>query len=272
LASTPRGGRCGSLVVVLQPLEKAILVAIDRLTRDKYNDTDSEQVSDELKAMGFELPPVMPYERLFLQLRDEGYLGQATTRTGGNGVVLVELTPQGREVAHEHGDPAEDVWSDARRLLGSELFEKAYPGAYAPWADAAGRLLGDQPGAELAQIGFSCRDAVQAFAGELQERYPPATPEPDATKTKNRLKSVITTYKLRLGDRRSAVLDAMLELWHADVDLIQRQTHANERVGKPLGVNDGRRVVSLTMFLMIEFATILDEMDAPPPPATLEPG
>ncbi len=63
----------------------------------------------------------------------------------------------------------------------------------------------------------------------------------------------------------------MLDLWDADVDLIQRQTHANERVGKPLNVNDGRRVVSLTMFLMVEFATILDDINDPLSPATLKP-
>jgi hypothetical protein len=89
-------------------------------------------------------------------------------------------------------------------------------------------------------FSFSYRDAVQAFAGALQERYPPETPEPDATKTKNRLKAVITTYKPYLGNRRSAVLDALVELWAADIALIQRQTHANERADKPLGAASNR--------------------------------
>jgi len=257
---------------VLEPLEKAILVAIDRLTRGKFVSTDSDEIAAELQAEGRELPQKFPYERLFLKLRDSGYLAEATTRTGEGRVIYVELTELGREVAREAGDPAEEVWSDARRLLGSELFARAYPGACTPWADAASRLLGDQPETELAQIGFNCRDAVQAFAGELQTRYPPAEPDPDATHTKNRLHAIIETYKDRIGKRRMAVLDAMLTLWDADVDLIQRQTHANERAGKPLTVNDGRRVVSLTMFLMIELATILDEVDDASPPATLEPG
>lgn len=256
---------------MLQPLEKRILVAIDRITRDKYSSTDSDEVAVELKAMGFELPAALLYERLFGQMRDAGYLGDATTRTGGGRVVHVELTPYGREVAREDVDPMEEVYLAVRRMFGSEVFARAYPGAFGPWADAEELVFGEQPEAELAKIGFSCRDAVQAFAGELQDRYQPTEPDPEATHTKNRLHAVIETYKDRIGKRRTAVLDAMLTLWDADIDLIQRQTHANERLGKPLAVNDGRRVVSLTMFLMIEFATILDDMDDPAPPATLEP-
>lgn len=155
-------------------------------------------------------------------------------------------------------------------LFGSERFSKAYPGAFGPWTRAEKLLFGDQPEAQLANIGFNCRDAVQDFAGELQERFPPDEPDPDPTHTKNRLRAVIETYKPRIGERRTA-LERMLDLWDADVDLIQRQTHANERVGKPLNVNDGRRVVSLTMFLMVEFATILDDINDPLSPATLKP-
>ncbi len=257
---------------MLEPLENAILVAVDRLTRGKFISTDSDEIAAELQAEGRELPQKYPYERLFLQLRDNGYLVRTATRTGEGRVIFVELTELGRGVAREAGDPAEEIWSDARRLFGSELFAKAYPASYTPWAGAVRRLLGDRPETDLAQIGFGCRDAVQAFAGELQMRYLPNKPDPDATHTKNRLRAVIDTYKARIGERRAAVLDAMLTLWDADVDLIQRQTHANERTGNPLTVNDARRVVSLTMFLIFEFATILDEMDDGPPPATLEPG
>jgi hypothetical protein len=256
---------------VLQPLEKAILIAIDRITLDNYTSTDSDEVANEVRAMGFELPAEMLYERLFLQLRDASYLGPATTRTGGGRVVHVELTHYGREVAREDADPMEEVYMAVRRLFGSEQFSKTYPGAFGPWTRAEKLLFGDQPESQLANIGFNCRDAVQDFAGELQERFPPDEPDPDPTHTKNRLRAVIETYKPRIGERRTTALERMLDLWDADVDLIQRQTHANERVDKPLNVSDGRRVVFLTMFLMIEFATILGDIDDPASPAALEP-
>lgn len=254
---------------MLQPLEKAILIAIDRITRDNYTSTDSDEVANEVTAMGFELPAEMLYERLFLQLREASYLGPATTRTGGGRVVHVELTHYGREVAREDADPMEEVYMAVRRLFGSKQFSKAYPGAFGSWSRAEKLLFGDQPESQLANIGFNCRDAVQDFAGELQERFPPDEPDPDPTHTKNRLRAVIATYKPRIGERRTTALERMLDLWDADVDLVQRQTHANERVGKPLNVNDGRRVVSLTMFLMIECATILDDIDDLPSLASL---
>ncbi len=133
---------------------------------------------------------------------------------------------------------------------------------------AGGR--GIRPESQLATVGFKLRDATQAFAAIFVEQYKPAREEPDPTRVKNRLKSLVETYKSQLGDRRAVVLDAMVDLWDADVNLIQRQTHADEKARKPLTVNDGRRIVFLTMFLMIEFASLLDEIQ-PPPPATLEP-
>jgi hypothetical protein len=148
---------------------------------------------------------------------------------------------------------------------------KAYPGAFAPWAKAEKLLFSDDQESQLANIGFNCRDAMQAFAGEIQDRYPADESDPDPTHTKNRLRAVIQTYKPRIGERRTTMLDRMLDLWDSGVDLVQRQTHANERPGKPLNVNDARRVVALTMFLIIEFAAILDDMDDPAPPATLKP-
>ena len=156
-------------------------------------------------------------------------------------------------------------------MFASEAFERAYPGAFKPWAAAEALLFGEDPESQLGKIGFNLRDATQAFTSALVEEYPPGTPEPTVTQVTKRLKAVIDTYRPRLGKRRSKSLDAMVNLWDADVDLIQRQTHANEK-DKPLTINDGRRVVFLTMFLMVEFATILDDMDEGPPPATLEPG
>ena len=220
--------------------------------------------------MGFELPQRFPYERLFPRLKDEGYLSESTYRTPER-VIHIELTPYGREVAREDADPIEETHADLRRVLASESFERAYPAAFKSWAAAEEMLFGANPEAELGKIGFNLRDATQAFASALVEEYPLETPEPSVTQVTKRLRAVIHTYRPRLGKRRSKSLDAMVNLWEADIDLIQRQTHANEK-DKPLTVNDGRRVVFLTMFLMVEFATILDAMDEGPAPATLEPG
>jgi hypothetical protein len=254
---------------MLDPLEKAILVATDRMTRGTYMSTDSDAIGQELEHMGHELPPRLIYGRLFGRLREEGYLVPATAIMAGGRAVHVELTSFGREEARADIDPMEEVHADARRLLASEAFAVGYPGAFEPWAEAEQLLFGHDPESQLATIGFKLRDATQAFAAALVEQYKPSREERDPTRVKNRLKSVVETYKSQLGDRRAAVLNAMVDLWDAGVDLIQRQTHANEKAGRSLTVNDGRRVVFLTMFLMIEFASLLDEIE-PPPLATLE--
>jgi hypothetical protein len=80
---------------------------------------------------------------------------------------------------------------------------------------------------------------------------------------------VIDHNRGALGKRRQALLDALLALWDA-IDLIQRQEHGEQKGGSPLSWNDGRRIVYITMLLMIEFASIVDEIE-PPPAATLEP-
>jgi hypothetical protein len=246
---------------MLEPLEKAILVAIDRLTRGTYMSTDSHAVAEELQQAGYELPPLMVYGRLFGRLRDDGYLVPATTLMAGGRAVHVELSGFGREEARANSDPMEEVHANARRLLASDAFAVAFPGAFASWAEAERLLFGENPESQLATIGFKCRDATQAFATGLVEKYPPTTPEADAARVKNRLKAVIETHKPQLGERRAASLDAMVALWDADVDLVQRQTHANEKGGQPLTVHDGRRVVFLTMFLMIECAAVLEEIE-----------
>jgi hypothetical protein len=254
---------------VLDSLELAILIAVDRLTRETHGETDSEAVGELVEQMGHELPAEMIYGRMFMSLRKEGYLAEVTTRTGGGKVVMIELTPQGRAAARADVDPAQEVYAENRRLLSSEGFAAAYADAFKAWAEAEKLLFGDSPETQLATIGFKLRDATQSFATALVNEHKPPGVETSVTAVSKRLKSVIDMHKAELGTRRPKVLEAMMKLWEADIDLIQRQTHGNER-GEGLMIGDGRRVVSLTMLLMVEFATILDEVE--PPSATLAGG
>jgi hypothetical protein len=222
-------------------------------------ETDSEAVGELVEQMGHKLPAEMTYGRMFGILKEEGYLAQCTTRTGGGKVVMVELTPQGRAAARADVDPAQEVYAENRRLLGSEMFTADYPNAFKPWAEAEVLLFGDEPEMQLATIGFKLRDATQAFATALVGKHKPSGVDTEVAAVKSRLKSVTDMHRSQLGKRRPALLDALVNLWDADVALIQKQTHANEQEPS-LTTNDARRVVTLTMFLMIEFATILEEL------------
>jgi hypothetical protein len=251
--------------MALRPLDRDILVVVHRLAGD-YGETDSDAVADELVRMGHQLPPALVYRRLFGDLRDAGYL-KPTTTISAERVVLVELDSLGREEVEAEADPMEQVYSHARRLFGSDAFAAAYPDAFQPWSEAERLLFGDDPQAQLATIGFKLRDSTQAFATALVNEHKPPDADLEIAAVKNRLRSVISMHKSQLGKRRPAVLEALVKLWDADVALIQRQTHANEQ-DVLLNVNDARRVVSLTMFLIVEFAAIIDEL--PDPVAPLE--
>ena len=75
---------------MLDELQQATLVAIDRLTRDNYIPTDSSAIIDELARLGQAPTNSLIYTRLFMRLKEEGYLTQSTTILT-NGADNVEL-------------------------------------------------------------------------------------------------------------------------------------------------------------------------------------
>jgi hypothetical protein len=83
---------------------------------------------------------------------------------------------------------------------------------------------------------------------------------------------VIAQNRDYMIDKERKVLEDLGNLWESTVDLIERQKHSAQKEGEPVTFEDGRRVVSLTMFLMLEFATILAGREIPDNVATLEGG
>lgn len=125
---------------MLDSLEKVVLVAIDRVTKETRRPTEADAVYEELGRMG-----QMPTNALFLydlamQLRDDGYLNAYFA--GGMTVGQLKLTREGREVARADVDPMEQVYSEVRRLFASNEFAAAYPAAFQSWAEAEQLLFG----------------------------------------------------------------------------------------------------------------------------------
>lgn len=87
---------------------------------------------------------------------------------------------------------------------------------------------------------------------------------------KLRLGSVIAQHRQRLDCKRRFVLETLGDLWSRSVDLIEHLEHAAQKEGEQVTWQDGRRIVYLTMFIMIEFVTIFEELP-PPDVAHLEP-
>jgi DNA-binding PadR family transcriptional regulator len=254
---------------MLTPLEQAILVVVDRLTRDTHTETDSDSIRPELGAMGLVVPNELLLGRVFMRLRDEGYL--TVYVTGGGRAVMVELTHRGREQARANPEPVEQIMTENRRLIASGRFAEVFPNVFEPWADAEILLFADDAEAQLTTVGHKIREAAQAFATAMIQRFGADEPPADVKLVKKRLGAVIAHNRSMIGDKQRRLLESLGDLWETTVDLIERQEHAAQKEGEPVSWNDGRRIVTLTMFLMIEFDTILEDREVPPP-ATLEPG
>ncbi len=238
----------------------AILQAVDRLTPDGYGETDGEAIEDQLHRAGQGVPPGLEFARMFMKLRDEGFLKAYVM--GGGRPVQVELTGFGRQAAREAGG-FEQGYSVARQLIASDSFAAAFPRAFGPWADAEGLLLGDDAEAQLSTVGHKIREAAQAFASTAVDRYGADDPPSDVKLVKKRLGAVIAHNRNSLSDAKRKVLEDLGDLWESTVDLIERQEHSAQKEGEPVTFEDGRRIVMLTMFLMIEFVTILDGLPGP---------
>ncbi len=175
-----------------------------------------------------------------LQLRsDDQYLTQ------------VDVTPEGfayyAELKKRSGHPIERQTTAVKSYLDSAAFTTRHAACYAKWAEAEQMLWVSDSEAQLTTIGHKCREAMQAFAAELINRYQPPNPDPDATHVKNRLRAVLAHQKRQLGDSLSKFLDALADLWDSLNDLVQRQEH-----GHALTWEDGRRVVFETAVVMFE--------------------
>jgi hypothetical protein len=184
-----------------------------------------------------------------------GLLRITNRHRGGSGFNFY-IPPQAltyyEELKRQAGEPVEQIEREIRVYLESDRFRTAYPQAYARWREAVDLLWGADSDRELSTIGHKCREAVQEFATVLVDRYQPPDVNPDKAKTRDRLSAVLDMRRAALGERRSALLDAMFEYWRAAGDLIQRQEHAGQREGEPLGWEDGRRVVFQTAVVMFE--------------------
>jgi len=253
---------------MLTPLEQAILVVVDRLTRDTQTETHSDSIRPELEGMGLDVPNELLLGRVFMRLRDEGYVTAYVT--GGGRAVMVELTHQGREQARANPEPVEQIMTENRRLIASGRFAEVFPNVFEPWADAETLLFADDAEAQLTTVGHKIREAAQAFATAMIQTFGADDPPADVKLVKKRLGAVIAHNRPMVGDKQRRLLKSLGDLWETTVDLIERQEHAAQKEGEPVSWNDGRRIVTLTMFLMIEFVTVLEDREVPPP-ATLEP-
>jgi hypothetical protein len=166
-------------------------------------------------------------------------LSDAAVRAG----VQKRVNPESLRVSRrEHReDEAGRFEQTIAAYVNAEAFRIAYPEASRKWLDAH-RLLETSPERLATQIGHLCREAIQAFSDALVQRHGVGPFE--ANKTKTKIRAVFATRDTSEGVRKALL--ALTAYWESVSDLVQRQEHG------PVGAEDSRRVVFLTMFVMRE--------------------
>ena len=133
-----------------------------------------------------------------------------------------------------------------------ESFQRKHYSAYEKWSHAESLLWSSDSEKQLTTMGHLCREALQELITNLVSEYSPPQVDGDKAHTVTRLRSVLATRKEKLGERESALLDALLVYCGTVIDLIQRQEHGAQKEGDSLVWTDGRRVVFQTAVVMIE--------------------
>lgn len=154
-------------------------------------------------------------------------------------------------------ETTERISSNVRAYLEAEYFQKRFVKAYRKWSQAEDLLWQADSDSQLTTIGHLCREAMQEFATTLVEEFNPPGVTEDKAKTIARIKAVISLNKPELSERIEAFLDALIHYWGTINDLVQRQEHGGQKVGKDLIWEDGRRVVFHTAITMMEISQSL---------------
>ena len=164
-----------------------------------------------------------------------------------------DVTPEGfqyYELVKMRAGAVASVESYVRSHVDEGAFRARHADSYSKWELAEKALWSSDSTIQLTTIGHHCREAMQHFASELVERHKPSDAPSDPSKTVGRIRSVI---HLRLTSESVRELaEALLGLWGAMSDLVQRQEHGAQKEGIPLVWEDARRVVFLTLVAMSE--------------------
>jgi hypothetical protein len=142
---------------------------------------------------------------------------------------MIDVSPRGFQLYEElrrHTDtPLRQVEEDLMRYLDSDAFQRSYPEAYRKWSEAAERLWASESEQQLTMVGHLCREAMQAVATTLVDRYQPPGVDTNKTHDVARIRAVLDQHRPRLGTTAAPFLAALLAYWGTVSDLVQRQEH-----------------------------------------------
>jgi hypothetical protein len=209
-------------------------------------------------SMGAELlHPGLPNDHSVVDedLEILAHYGLLLTSFGSKGSSLYSITPIGkRYYDHLRSDEPQRVArieEETKRYLATDGFGQRHPRAYACWKKADDLLWAADAKDRQSEIGHNCRDAVVAFATGLVERFQPEGVEEDPAKFLDRMRAVFESSSTSKDLGR-----ALGAFWQYLAPLIMRQVHKERQQGG-LTVEDGKRVVFLSLMAMVEADRLL---------------
>lgn len=206
---------------------------------------------ESLHHDGFPDGEISVYEGDILELRSKGFLN---VTYGGRGTPNYMLTAEAFEYYEhlkvEEGQPIESLEKDVHRFLEVGRLATAYPDAHGKWSAATEMLWSPEAEEQLTKIGHDCREAMQAFATTLVERYEPEDVDEDPAHTINRVRAVLLNLQSEgvVGRTKRRYMEGLLEYWMRLNSLVQRQEHDKDTVEW----EDARAVVFGTGYAMYE--------------------
>jgi hypothetical protein len=200
---------------------------------------------------GFPDGEIEVYEGDVTELQAKGFLN---VTFGGSGTPNYMLTAEAFEyykhLKTEEGQPVGSLEEEVTRFLETGRLAAAYPEAHGKWSAAAEMLWTPEAEDKLTKIGHDCREAMQAFATALVEKFDPDDVDENPAHTVNRVRAVLLELQFEgeVGRTQRRYLEGLLEYWKRLNRLVQRQEHDEDVVEW----EDARAVVFGTGYAMYE--------------------
>jgi hypothetical protein len=234
---------------LITPRQERILFALANWEREA---DDSEFALIEISAGTF-----FDGHRDFPVTRSDveqlGAKGYVHLRAAGDELIAA-VTAEGYAYYDSHQGsqhPAEVLAVQLREYVDTRA-EQFYPDSAKLLGKAADRLWAARGDAEVNEVGFKVREALQTFAQAYYRRfYPRASDEPvPAEKTLDAVSGVIRYMQRERGATDTAFADALFAYWRGLLGLDQKVVHGSQDVQRPLRWQDGQRVL-LHAYLVI---------------------
>ena len=181
---------------------------------------------------------------------DPGYVRDVVRNHVKKCGIRKRVSPEGlrKTFQDQASDRSRQVALDIVAYVEDEPFRRRYPGAHAKWR-AAVDLYNADGVRHASAIGIHCRESMGHFATELCTLH--GVRSATNVRPTDKIRDVIRVTP-GLDPEVLRVLDALVALWLAIHDLVNRQVHGNERGAGALNADDSLRVVFQTMLVMFE--------------------